>query len=133
MTNLSSDDNHMMQMSKKKYSNRDETLQTLLDLDGEIFAMDKGYWTKFEVRRIEPTQQIPHGVRYSLTLHDRNNARILGFDNAHAVKPPKRKKYGARRITWDHKHKLEKVSPYEYESASQLLEDFWDAVDKITK
>jgi hypothetical protein len=51
-------------MSEKMYSNEDETLQTLLDLDGEIFALDKGYWTKFEVRRIEPTQQIPHGVRY---------------------------------------------------------------------
>jgi hypothetical protein len=33
-------------MSKKKYANEDETLQTLLDLDGEIFALDEGYWTK---------------------------------------------------------------------------------------
>jgi hypothetical protein len=41
---------------KKKYSNGDETLQALLDLDGEIFAMDKGYWIKFEVRRIDPTK-----------------------------------------------------------------------------
>lgn len=120
-------------MPRKEYSIQDETLETLLDLDGLTFILENGYLTKFVVRRVKPTQQIPHGVRYSLTLHDRNNARILGFDNAHAVKPPKRKKYGARRITWDHKHKLEKVSPYEYESASQLLEDFWDAVDKITK
>jgi hypothetical protein len=122
-----------MQMSKKKYSNEDETLQTLLDLDGEIFAMDKGYWTKFEVRRIEPTQQIPHGVRYSLTLHDRNNTRVLGFDNAHHVKPPKKKKYGGRKFTWDHKHKRQKIYPYEYESASQLLEDFWAAVEEMIK
>jgi hypothetical protein len=54
----------------------------------------------------------------------------LGFDNAHAVKP-KKKKHGARKITWDHKHKMEIVSPYEFESASQLMEDFWTEVGQI--
>lgn len=116
----------------KKYSKEDETLQTLLDLDGEIFQMENGYWTKFEANRAEPTQHIPYGVEYSLTLHDRNNTRILGFDNAHAVKPRK-KKYGGRKIAWDHKHKRAKVVPYEYESASQLLEDFWEAVEEMIK
>lgn len=119
-------------MSKKKYSTEDESLETLLELDGELFPMENGYWTKFEARRVTPTHHMPHGVRYCLTLHDRHNMRILGFDNAHAVKP-KKKKYGARKITWDHKHKREKVLPYEYESASQLLEDFWTAVDEIIK
>jgi hypothetical protein len=52
--------------------------------------------------------------------------------NAHAFEP-KKKKYGARKITWDHKHKMNKVTPYEFESASQLLEDFWLAVDEILK
>ncbi len=94
-------------MNKKKYSIKDASLGILLDLDGEIFPMNNGYWTKFETSRITPTQQIPHGIRYSLTLHDRNNTRVLGFDNAHAFKP-KKKKYGARKITWDHKHKMEK-------------------------
>jgi hypothetical protein len=42
-----------------------------------------------------------------------------------------KKSYGARKITWDHKHKCDKVSPYEYTSASQLLEDFWREVEKI--
>ncbi len=75
--------------------------------------------------------QVCAGIyRYSLTLHDRNNSRILGFDNAHAHKT-KKKKYGARKVTWDHKHKTEKVYNSEFESASQLLEDFWDAVDQI--
>jgi len=91
-------------MPEKKYLKEDKTLETLLDLDGEIFPMENGYWTKFEASRVTSTRQIPHGIRYSLTLHDRNNTRILGFDNAHAVKP-KKKKYGARKITWDHKHK----------------------------
>jgi len=117
-------------MLMKKNSKRDGSLDTLLDLDGEVFPMDNGYWTKFEAKRVNPTNQIPHGIRYSLTLHDRNKTRILGFDNAHAHKN-KKKKYGARKVTWDHKHKTEKVYNYEFESASQLLEDFWDAVEQI--
>jgi len=119
-------------MSKKKYSKEDASLQTLLDLDGEVFPMDNGYWTKFEAFRVTPTKQIPHGIKYSLTLHDRNNTRILGFDNAHAYKP-KRRKYAARKVTWDHKHRMEKDGLYEFESASQLLEDFWEAVEEILK
>ena len=119
-------------MSIKKYSKEDASLATLLDLDGEIFLMDRGYWTKFEARKVAPTKEIPHGIKYSLTLHDRNNTRILGFDNAHAHQP-KRKKYGARKVSWDHKHKAENVYPYEFESASQLLEDFWKAVEEILK
>ncbi len=35
---------------------------------------------------------MPHGIRYALTLHDRYGTRLLGFDNAHAVKPPMRMK-----------------------------------------
>jgi hypothetical protein len=119
-------------MTEKKYSKEDASIQTLLDLEGEIFLLDNGYWTKFEAFRVEPTERCPYGIRYSLTLHDRNNTRILGFDNAHAHNP-KRRKYGARRLTWDHIHKMEKVYNYEFESASQLLGDFWKAVDEILK
>ena len=119
-------------MLKDKYSKEDSSLETLLDLDGEIFPMENGYWTKFEASRVKPTPQIPHGIKYALTLHDQNNARVLGFDNAHAFKA-KKKRYGARKVTWDHKHRMNKVSLYEFESASQLLEDFWAAVDEILK
>ncbi len=119
-------------MTKKNYYREDVLLDTLLDLNGEIFPMDNGYWTKFEASRVTVTPQIPHGVRYSLTLHDRNNTRVIGFDNAHTFKP-KKNKYGARKITWDHKHKMEKVRPYEFESASQLIEDFWKNVEEILK
>ena len=78
---------------------------------------------------MEANKHIPHGIRYNLSLHDKHNRRVLGFDNAHAIKP-KKKKYGARKVTWDHKHQKEKVLSYEFESAGQLLEDFWTAVDK---
>lgn len=103
-------------------------LDNLLNLDGEIFPMENNHWTKFEVHRVTPNEHIPHGIRYNLTLHNQYNQRVIGFDNAHAIKP-KRKKYGARKVTWDHKHQQETIQPYEFESAGQLLEDFWIAVD----
>lgn len=93
--------------------NYDAGLKTLLELNKEIFPMGNGYWTKFEAREVEPNEHIPHGIKYSLTLHDKNNERILGYDNAHGIKP-KRKKFGGTRITWDHKHKREIVEPYEF-------------------
>lgn len=111
-------------------SPKDETLDYLLQLNGEVFPMDNDFWTKFEVHRVIPNKNIPHGIKYSLTLHDKYSQRILGFDNAHGCKP-KKKKYGAQKITWDHKHKRNEISPYEFESAGQLLEDFWVAVDKL--
>lgn len=102
----------------------------LLELDGEIFPMDSGYWTKIEAKLVTSNAHIPHGIKYSLTLHDRNNIRILGYDNAHGIKP-KRKKYGAKRTVWDHKHERKIVEPYEFETPAQLLEDFWINVEKI--
>ena len=108
-------------------------LDTLLNLDGEVFMMDDGYWVKFEAKRAAPSPAIPHGVRYSLTLHDKNNTRVVGFDNAHAIKTKSRKRFSGRKVTWDHKHHLETVEPYEFESAGQLLEDFWEAVDRQIK
>ena len=110
----------------------DAGLATLLEMDGEVYPMDNGYWTKIEVRQVEPNKKIPHGIKYSLTLHDKNNMRILGYDNAHSIKPI-RKKYRAKKTEWDHKHEKDKVKSYEFETAGQLLEDFWCDVDKITK
>ena len=112
---------------------RDRGADALLDLDGQVFALNpKGeYVARFVARRVEPSPERPHGLNYSLTLHGPDGRRLLGFDNAHAIRPA-RKGYGARKITWDHKHKCDTISPYEYESASQLLEDFWREVESIT-
>ena len=107
------------------------SLDALLDLDGEIFLMDAGSWVKIEANSISPSPAIPHGIRYSLTLHDKNNVRVVGFDNAHAIKLKSRKRFSGRKVTWDHQHHMDKVEPYEFESAGQLLEDFWKAVDKF--
>ena len=113
---------------KKKQD--DLSLDLLLQLDGEIFPMDCGYWTKFDVKKVVINQHIPHGIKYSLTLHNANNVRILGYDNAHGIKP-KKKKYSAKKLVWDHRHERKIVEPYEFENAAQLLEDFWVSVNKI--
>ncbi len=108
----------------------DVGLKTLLELDGEMYPMDNGYWTQFKAKRVVQNQHVPHGIDYSLTLHDRNNRRILGYDNAHRAMR-KRNKYAAKRIEWDHKHERAKVSDYEFENAGQLLDDFWKDVNRI--
>ncbi len=92
--------------------------------------MDNGYWVKFEARRVATSTQLPHGIRYSLTLHNRDNKRVLGFDNAHAIKPA-RKQFGARKTTWDHKHRRDDIASYEFETPGQLLEDFWREAERV--
>ena len=105
-------------------------LEHLLDLDGEVFPFDSGYWSKFEAKRVAPNEHIPHGIKYSLTLHDKANKRILGYDNAHGIKL-KGKKSQAQKTEWDHKHNKEKVKNYDFVSVGKLLEDFWSDVYKI--
>jgi hypothetical protein len=82
---------------------------------------------------MEPGEQVPHGIRYPLTLHDKYGKRILGYDNSHAVKPPKKFKYAGQRLAHDHKHRhaSDKGVPCEFKDAGQLLEDFFQEVDSV--
>ena len=111
----------------------DPAIATLLDLDGSVLDQGAGYWIKIEAWGVECTQSIPHGIRYSLTLHEPGGKRILGYDNAHAVKPPKKFKYAGRILAYDHKHRhiSDKGVPYEYTDAQQLITDFFADVDRI--
>jgi len=110
---------------------RDPNLDTLLALNAVQYWINNDYWVKFDVKLVKTiTPEIPHGISYSLTLHDQYNNRIVGFDNAHAVKPKKRK-FSGKIITWDHKHLKNKTVNYEFENAGQLIEDFWKEVTKI--
>ena len=103
-------------------------IENLLNLDGEIFPYENGHWIKFEAKKVKELKEIPHGVKYSLTLHNKHNERVIGYDNAHSVKT--NKKYGAKKVTYDHIHKKENVIYYEFESASQLITDFWFSVEQ---
>lgn len=112
-------------------------IEVLLDLNGESFHDESGFWWKIKATKVKPNAHIPHGIRYELTLHNKQNQRIMGFDNAHAPTLDKySKKLGKYKGTiteWDHQHKTlkDKGSAYQYESAHQLLSDFFDKVNQI--
>jgi hypothetical protein len=78
-----------------------DSLDFLLDLDGEVIVQGRGYWVKIEARRRDPSPQVPHGIDYSLTLHDKYGKRVLGFDNAHAA-PKEGGRFSPRRVEYDH-------------------------------
>jgi len=109
-------------------------LQWLLELHGYIVNLDHGYWWKAEAWLVPPSVLCPHGVRYSLTLHNEHNTRIFGYDNAHGIKTASRGKF-ASRIVRDHVHltSTDKGHPYEFSSATQLLEDFFKNSEEIIK
>ncbi len=113
----------------------DVGLNTILDLDGSILEQEGGYWIKIEARRVPASEHALHGIRYSLTLHDKYGTRVLGYDNAHAVKPLKKFKFAGQRLPYDHRHRTsrDKGVPYVFESAHRLLEDFFAEVDCVIK
>ena len=110
-------------------------ITTLIDLHDQILDQGDGYWIKIEAWIVPVSKDIPHGVRYTLTLHEPYGKRILGYDNAHAVKPPKKFKYAGTRLPYDHKHRhvSDKGVPYEFKDAHQLLSDFFVEVDRVLK
>lgn len=111
----------------------DHGITTLIDLHDQIIDQGGGYWIKIEAWVVVVSADIPHGIRYSLTLHEPYGKRILGYDNAHAVKPPKKFKYAGTRLPYDHKHRhvSDKGVPYEFKDAHQLLSDFFLEVDRV--
>lgn len=115
---------------------KDEGLEYLLDLDGEILVQDAGYWAKIEARRLKkPSTECPHGIKYCLTLHDKFGRRVLGFDNAHPAMVKKAGRFSGRRLVYDHKHENStgKIVPYVFGSAEQLVTDFFNDIDKVIK
>ena len=48
---------------------KDAGLRTLLDLSEQVIDQEDGYWVKIEAWEVEQSDDIPHGIRYSLTLH----------------------------------------------------------------
>lgn len=112
----------------------DPHLDTLLDLNGQVFVVDEtgNYWVKFEVIRLEPTKERPHGIRYSLTLHDANGERLIGYDNSHPIRSSAGPG-GKASVSHDHRHVEARVRTYDYRDAGQLLQDFWTDVDVLLR
>ena len=106
---------------------RDHSLDTLLDLHGQVLVIDEaGYWVRFVVHQVHSTPTKPHGIDYSLTLHGPDGSRLVGFDNAHQVG-------GKQRAEHDHKHRLLTVRPYQYRDAVSLVADFWSEVEAVLR
>lgn len=117
-------------MSKRKAPLAvDHGLSLLLDYQGRLAYLPGGYWIKFEISQGPTSAERPHGLSYSFTLHDSSNRRMLGFDNAHAVKPLGRN--AKRPKEYDHWHRsgLDKGRPYQFVDAATLIKDFFDAVE----
>jgi outer membrane receptor for Fe3+-dicitrate len=94
-------------------------LEYLLGLDGNIEVQnDAGYWVKMEVSSVLVTAERPHGIKYSLTLHAPDNTRHAGS-----------------RFPYDHRHRhtLDEGVLYEFDTAYQLLSDFYTEVDRVLK
>jgi hypothetical protein len=112
---------------------RDPSLENLLLLDGEIMAVGGGFSARFVARRVPASDERPHGIMYSLTLHGPGGERVLGYDNAH----PLTLRRGAG--TWrtprhDHRHRRDgRAEPYEFRDAAGLLEDFWTDVEDVIR
>jgi hypothetical protein len=113
-------------------------LDYLIGLDGNIeFQNDEGYWVKMDVSRVAVTTERPHGIKYSLTLHAPDGKRLIGFDNAHGgIKPVgSRFRHVGKTYPFDHKHRhaADAGTLYEFDTAYQLISDFYAEVDRVLK
>lgn len=104
----------------------DHELELLLTLDGLEFEFVHGHQVRINASLVKATRSRPHGVRYSLTLHDPTGERIYGLDNAHGIR---------RAATFDHRHVYgrRRVMPYIYRGPVGLLEDFYREVERILR
>jgi hypothetical protein len=113
-------------------SGRDEGLERLLDLDGFLAEVGAGFWVKIVARSVPADLARPHGVAYSLTLHDAAGHRVLGFDNAHVVRAS-RGPAGRSTARRDHFHRGTTTRLYIYRDADTLIDDFWREVDALLR
>ena len=104
----------------------DYNLDFLLSLNGQEFEFAAHYKVKIKAHATATSQHRPHGVKYSLTLHDKTGRRLHGIDNAHGI---------GRRVVFYHRHVYgnDKVIVYMYRGSAELLEGFYRDVERIIK
>jgi hypothetical protein len=112
----------------------DYGLEFLLAFDGRVHHLEKGYWLKFEIKRVDVTEARPHGLSYSFTLHAPDGSRLVGFDNAHPPSPVG-SKFKRRTRQSDHWHRSEddQGRPYKFKDAETLIDDFFEEVERVLK
>jgi hypothetical protein len=109
----------------------EHSLAFLLGYDGREHTLESGHFLKFDVKQVERSARVPHGLSYSFTFHAPGGTRLLGLDNAHRA-PARGNGFLARPAASDHWHRTEhdKGRPYEFRSAEKLIVDFFDEVGK---
>lgn len=110
----------------------DHGREFLLAFDGRIHHLEKGYWIKFEITRVDVSEERPHGLSYSFTLHAPDGKRLVGFDNAHDV-PRRGSPFKRRGNASDHWLRTENDQgrPYAFKDAETLIDDFFDEVERV--
>lgn len=112
----------------------EHTLEFLLGFNGRVHRYAGGYWLKFEITKGKESEDRPHGLSYSFTLHGPDNRRLVGFDNAHGV-PAKGSRFKKRSKAMDHWHRTgtDEGHPYEFKDAETLIGDFFDEVERVLR
>jgi hypothetical protein len=59
----------------EEFISDDHALEYLLAFDGRVHYFERGFWLKFEIKRVAATPERPHGLRYSFTLHNPRGKR----------------------------------------------------------
>ncbi|MGH7056800.1 MAG: toxin-antitoxin system TumE family protein [Acetobacteraceae bacterium] len=111
----------------------DSELELLLALDSAVFEMAAGVIVEFTARRTAATPQRPHGISYAFVLRAKSGGTPwVRFDNAHAI-DEKNRGYRRKRLAYDHWHRTpkDKGRPYNFTTAAQLLDDFWQEVKRM--
>jgi hypothetical protein len=65
----------------------DYGLEFLLAFNGRIHHLEKGYWLKFDIARVEATLERRHGLSYSFTLHAPDGTRCSGSTTRTTYRP----------------------------------------------
>ena len=104
----------------------------MLAFDGRVHWHPEGYFVTFEIRRVRPTTEQPHGLRYAFTLHGPDGKRLLGFDNAHGVAATG-SRFHRRPAAADHWHRSgdDPGRPYAFRDPASPVEDFLDEVARV--
>ncbi len=110
----------------------DHALEFLLGFDGRIHHLEEGYWLKFEIKRVTATGERPHGLSYSFTLHAPDGTRLVGYDNAHAVRA-KGSRFRRPERASDHWHRTQDDPgrPYRFKNLETLIDDFFNEVERV--
>lgn len=104
-----------------------DDLYHLLSYDGRKVNLTNGWFLRFRLKIATVTDSRPHGIKYSLTLHDLDGERLLGIDNAHGIK---------NYVRFDHRHifrRTDRLIDYNYIDGDTLISDFFNYVERACK